>query len=187
MPFTLVELLVVIGMIMLLFAMLLPALKTAKDRGLQVSCKNNLKQVYTGMQFYANDYSDYYPDYYPNWFIYLDPSYLKKSNVYKCPAFSAWKWDSNNIGYGINAYPWKAAAPNWIRPIPGRKRSTISKPSLLIMFVDTDSGFWHAGVNVQDLPPSRRHFGGANVSWCDGHVDWALYAQFYANQTKWWY
>jgi prepilin-type N-terminal cleavage/methylation domain-containing protein/prepilin-type processing-associated H-X9-DG protein len=55
--FTLVELLVVIGIISILAAMLLPALASAKERGRRAACFSNLRQVALAAMLYKDDYN----------------------------------------------------------------------------------------------------------------------------------
>ncbi|MFZ2654086.1 MAG: prepilin-type N-terminal cleavage/methylation domain-containing protein [Victivallales bacterium] len=61
--FTLIELLVVIAIISLLAAMLLPALKNAKDMAKRALCTSNMKQTGLAMLNYASDYNSCYPYY----------------------------------------------------------------------------------------------------------------------------
>src|SRR4051812_15523688 len=59
--FTLVELLVVIGIIAILAALLLPALSVAKERSLRTKCANNLKQIGVAIELYATDHAGQLP------------------------------------------------------------------------------------------------------------------------------
>jgi prepilin-type N-terminal cleavage/methylation domain-containing protein/prepilin-type processing-associated H-X9-DG protein len=59
--FTLVELLVVIGIIALLISILLPTLARARDSAKSIKCGSNAKQLATGLIGYAQDFNGTFP------------------------------------------------------------------------------------------------------------------------------
>ena len=94
--FTLVELLVVIGIIALLISILLPSLTRARAAANVVDCAARLRQVGQGMQLYASQFNGLLP-----WgMLYHDAGSLQSTpNPY--PAEPWWKWHytiSNMLG-----------------------------------------------------------------------------------------
>ena len=95
--FTLVELLVVIGIIAILIAILMPALTRARDQANRIKCMSNLKNIMTGIVGYAAANKSAMP--HPNWGGNPRgwPGWL-----YDNPAWPDW-----------SAYPMEGDGPNW--------------------------------------------------------------------------
>ncbi|MDD2708194.1 MAG: prepilin-type N-terminal cleavage/methylation domain-containing protein [Verrucomicrobiae bacterium] len=98
--FTLVELLVVVGILSLLAALLMPALKSARESAKQAVCMNNLRQIGLTFNQYAADNEGvavlmmHHPGFSPSssgWGNYLygklgNVKYLKDYRIAHCPA-----------------------------------------------------------------------------------------------------
>jgi prepilin-type N-terminal cleavage/methylation domain-containing protein len=72
--FTLVELLVVIGIIAVLVGILLPALNRAREAAQRTACLSNIRQVHTALALYAGAHKDAIPIGY--WSSYKQQNYM---------------------------------------------------------------------------------------------------------------
>jgi len=188
--FSLVELLVVIGIVALLAGLLSPALKVGKSKVRSIGCVNNLKQWGLATSLYAADNSDSLPpDGVPNptdrstnsgWYIQLPrqlnlPAYHRMPwrtnaavesgrSVWICPANPRRSNGRNLFHYCLNEHVNGTGRGN--RTI---KLSSIKNPGAVPWLFDSKNlpavGYW-------SFVHTNLHSQGAQLLFLDGHAQW---------------
>jgi prepilin-type processing-associated H-X9-DG protein/prepilin-type N-terminal cleavage/methylation domain-containing protein len=219
--FTLVELLVVIGIIAILISILLPSLTRAKQAALRLACASNLRTQGQALNMYVQD-NGAYPGHAQSMGVTFAvwPTRLRKAmksprGVFWCPAEPPgfqWQrvigtpggkyatqviadrygyevgellldvfivpfsygyndWGSHNVGFpqkGLGADLWNPQSTEL-------KAGRVKKPAEMIAIADnTTDGSWDYNIDPTNPLeyPGRIHNKGANVLFCDGHVQW---------------
>ena len=200
--FTLIELLVVIAIIAILAALLLPALSGAKAAGLSTACKSNLHQIGVGLGLYTSQ-TQQYPPWRPggfnsqagDWDYLLLPFTGHNPNLFLCPAkkpSSVWTnlmfvnptYGYNALGTGPHEKPLGLTGTlgdtSWV----GLREAKVLVPCDMIAIGDyqelaqRQDGDITGALDEQDDYVANRHNRGANIVFCDAHVE-------YGKQTNW--
>jgi len=174
--FTIVELLIVISIIVILANMFLPALQSAKRKGLQIACTNKFKQIGCVYSMYMNDYNDFLAsscdsersrvsakltDLYLN--TKSGRSYYENyyADQFFCPAYST---PYLYMKHTLNAYPLMAT-----------KINTVKKPSQTVAYFDgaqaADYPFYINSTDTSRIEAQKRHNGKANYLMMDTHIE----------------
>jgi prepilin-type N-terminal cleavage/methylation domain-containing protein/prepilin-type processing-associated H-X9-DG protein len=133
--FTLVEILVVIGIIAVLTAILFPVLQRARETARKATCASHQRQLGMADAMYRSDYDGCCLPMYTVvggrvWWMVLIQPYVKSFQILDCPSFHEREWCSGKQGcetgswsryrggYGYNYYsapgkPGNPFGPNW--------------------------------------------------------------------------
>ncbi len=191
--FTLIELLVVIAIIAILAAILFPVFARAREKARQSSCLSNVKQIMLAMMQYTQDYDEKYPyasAWGPNddrtyWDDALQP-YIKNTQVFRCPSVQTephgYGWNYQNFGY--------MSSSGGFGHGPGKALADVMEPAETIIIGDNpdpgdygDGSLYIYGPDQRDpsgdstndpalANVAKRHNGGGNYGFCDGHAKW---------------
>jgi prepilin-type N-terminal cleavage/methylation domain-containing protein/prepilin-type processing-associated H-X9-DG protein len=180
--FTLVELLVVIGIIAVMIGILLPALAKSREQARKVTCQSNLRQLGLGMHFYAQGNAGRLPnsnvpatngyDWVNTNFVLrmLNADFVRSPALFHCPsddddapkAIATADFvspDSARVSYDFFSVYWM--------PVYGPKVARVKAEAPLAWDLNGGVGTPPAGTN-------RNHdVRGGNVLYADGHVAWA--------------
>lgn len=162
--FTLLELLVVIGIIALLAALLLPAISGAKERGRATACLSNLRQLGLAIQMYVQDHDNRMPvlrDRAPGPVNPNDPpgpdiglkTYLGNPKLLRCPSDQQQIFEATGSSYSWN---------NLLNGQPADKFNVLNllfDPHQMPVMFDKEA--FHA---------ARGEGRGVNFLYADGHI-----------------
>lgn len=197
MGFSLVELLVVIGIIAILLAMLMPTLRLAREAAHRTKCAAQLRQIGSAFQMYANNNRGYLPAWSgwhtwpsglpedtegPVWTIEMIP-YLgdPDSPIYNCPSFPApmrnyfiaavWSWANGRSAMKFSDI---ALSSQFILSGDITQVGVYPRPYGTSNCTTSDADYSDEGEPLLAFPDQGgfiMHRGGDNILFADMHVD----------------
>ena len=134
--FTLIELLVVIPIIAILAALLLPALKNAKEQSKGIQCMSNQRQMVMGWQMYAHDNKDYVV--------------LASADLYGDDSLNQYAWTQQTEDFSDNSYNYDPHVDITVGPLYPYINS------YMVYHCPSDSSLVHSNTPAGPLVPRVR-------------------------------
>jgi prepilin-type N-terminal cleavage/methylation domain-containing protein len=182
--FTLVELLVVIGIMCILASLLLPALTGAKRKAQGTVCVNNLRQLNLGLGLFVDEHDGFYPNTNEVWYYYrqiIEPYLGASPKSFGCPAEGFMidmltgrdfkESPHQSAEYNFVSYSFNGRRPNSIRwpllGLAGKPVQSVREPTRTITLYEIPAGYpfsWHK------TPRKRMNLAPNFTAFIDGHV-----------------
>lgn len=178
--FTLIEMLVSIGIVLVLAALLFPSMKSMIATSRSIKCASNLRQIGVGMNSYANEHDGKLALTYSStgssltWMQQIAPYLGMATNtmgpaplpravgVFVCPE---WKMDaSRKVSYGLPPY-----MPDGTGPYSWNYQRLQASPTATFMVVEIGAN--DEVIHLSQQVPRRHPNTSANYLYVDGHVE----------------
>lgn len=200
--FSVLELLVVIGILTVIAAILFPVFSSARRKAHQSACTSNLRQLSAALKMYLQDNDGVFPPFngYVSWAQMLKPL-TREGYVFRCPGCvvpSGSEGGQGPWGYAFNSY---LSLKETAKDGDARSDTDIPFPATTVVFCEasyyrknasaggvtvTTSAFqpetegtgysrdepYPHDVTYFGGPGGVRHQGGSNYGFVDGHVRW---------------
>lgn len=191
--FTLLELLVVIGVIGILLGLLLPSLAQARNSSRSAACQSQLRQIVAATLLYAQENNDQFPRTQHTASAFRQLPWGRAIVPVMCPCpcgMSALSWDRvfnglyrcpvdkrrDKWSYGMNVYYELGSNDDYMgSPATWRRTADVASPAAAILFAELNNSvdhvmahFWEPGCPVE--VDTLRHGYSSNYAYVDGHA-----------------
>lgn len=186
--FTLIELLVVIAIIGILAGLLLPTISRSRERGRQMQCIGNVRQVVSGIFLYATDYKNRRKLPEPTTYMTVGGGdgdgvnaedrplygYMKDTDVFECPSDRGSTWGAASAAHCFtdlgNSYAYPIGTIGGITNVAGRKMTAFAYPAKKVLIFEPPMAVSEANLtNPQNQWHSSRR--ASVMGFMDGHSD----------------